>query len=379
MTTKQNLSPDEDKALSNWISCALTHYGCTRKPELMVDFVKLLLKRNPAKMEEKLKTFLPDKASIFVEQLLKCLEKKDFSIPEGSTQSPEVAKPQKPQHSQSSETTIQSSHQKLEQESSQQLSKAKSTPPKSSQEVRIKKEPETTLHQHPVKQEPESVGYPVKTEQNLSLHQKVSSPKDNSEPIQSKPEESRSERDSAETFSEKKVNVRTTEPPQKYIVFVAGVDKNNGSILSIYNKFTKFGRILAIEVDLDEQVAYIEFDELLSCYRCIKSNNKRSIFGNPFIKIDYAIAPDPQKLAQLDEANRLRKEQALQYAQQQQQKKQEEAAANENQSEEQKLKLQVTKEIQKYQEILKNATNSQEIERATNAISVCQDMLQELG
>ena len=90
MTTKQNLSPDEDKALSNWISCALTNYGCTRKPDVMIDFVKLLLKRNPAKMEEKLKTFLPDKASIFVEQLLECLEKKDFSILRRPTTPPQT-------------------------------------------------------------------------------------------------------------------------------------------------------------------------------------------------------------------------------------------------------------------------------------------------
>jgi hypothetical protein len=69
------------------------------------------------------------------------------------------------------------------------------------------------------------------------------------------------------------------------------------SISGLFKKFTKFGRIMGIETIVDQKVAFIEYEVLLGAFRA--SNAKRNPLGNSFIKIGYAIEPDPEELEAL--------------------------------------------------------------------------------
>ena len=86
-------------------------------------------------------------------------------------------------------------------------------------------------------------------------------------------------------------------PPPKYIIYIAGLEPAMNTIPGLWKLFGKYGRILGIETLVEQKVAFIEYDQLLGAFRAAKA--KRNPLGNSYLKIGYAVDPEPEALAAL--------------------------------------------------------------------------------
>ena len=73
---------------------------------------------------------------------------------------------------------------------------------------------------------------------------------------------------------------------QRFIIYVSGLEQFQNTPLRLYNYFSKFGLIKAIQPFSKERFALIEFHDPKSAYNAVTS--KEYCFDNKFIEINFA-------------------------------------------------------------------------------------------
>ncbi|OHT08450.1 hypothetical protein TRFO_23052 [Tritrichomonas foetus] len=342
------LSPEEQNQLKLWLNNQPEILKIEKK-QTLVNYILTLLKRDApkSKMIELLNEFIGETTSSFVDNIHSRIETKDFSFTpiESKPEPPKPSPPpvekipekvqaktsEKPQTKQSEKVSNAISEKvsekpkpkpkQTEQQNSKQQSKSETA---STEKPKPDSKPQKTDSKPQQKQQdtkkPKKEDDFNKNKQDQK-HSRFNKQKRDDKPSK-QPPLSHSKRlfsDASdpdddyvepvvEEFSEEKIESKAIEPSKRYIVFAAGIDRNKGSLSYMFKLFTKFGRVLAIEVNVEEKVAYVEYTDLLSCFKAIKANAKKSIFGNNFIRIDYAIKPDEEELEALETEYKKRKE-----------------------------------------------------------------------
>lgn len=398
------LNDAEKEALSDWLVFALTNLKCDSKQvELLKKYIQTLIKLDspPEKFKTSLSEFIEDKTDVFVDELIDRLNTKNFSFKKERPPPPPPKKVVPPPKQQESTAKPQTrppppkqniSESKKETKPASNITKPK---PESSErqvrkeEVSSKPPPKPTQSQQKPPQSQQKPSQPHQQPQQNTQNQKSTAASLFDEgDIDDDGEEPPSD-ETIEKISEEKIDSKSTEPPPHYVIFIAGIDHNNSSIQTLFSTFTKYGRILAIEVNDDDKVAYIEFEELLSAFKAIKANNKKNLFKNAFIQADYAIPPDPEKLAELESEYNKRKQQRQEKKQQmlqqqlEQQKKESEAMSVSKSEEsileeEDKIKKDIIQRINEAKEELKKCTDPAKIKELNDKIEEFQTMISDL-
>lgn len=115
-------------------------------------------------------------------------------------------------------------------------------------------------------------------------------------------------------FSDELKEIPTQE---KYILFIAGLEPNLNKLTRLFRAFNRFGKILAVEECPKRRGAFIQFADLSSAYRAV--NSQKPFFGNPLIKVDYAVPPNPEAIAAIKAEQERMKQLALDRSQGKQQ------------------------------------------------------------
>lgn len=388
------LNDEERKALTEWITYALKKLKCDDKRIVLLNkYINSLIKveYSSEKLKDSLRDFMEDKVDSFVDELLSRLERKDFSFTKEPPPPPAPKKAPPPKQNVSNETRNEAKPLEYSTKAKPETIKKEESATKASK-TESNSTKDKTFFLGPLHKENQTLDQAKQQDHNQTQHE-------SSFPINSlfdqdeinhddgENEEPQSD-DTVEKISEDKIETKNTEPPTHYIIFIAGFDPNNSSIQSLYNVFTKFGRVLAIEVDEENRVAYVEFDELLPAFKAIKSHNKKSLFKNAFVQIDYAIAPDPQKLADLESEYNKRKQlrqekkQQMLHQQLEQQKKEETEPVSESKldimQEEDNLKKQISLKITEIKQKMKDCTDYDEFEKLQKNLKDFQSMLSDI-
>ena len=83
-------------------------------------------------------------------------------------------------------------------------------------------------------------------------------------------------------------------PTERFIIFVAGLQKEHFSIYKIYKLFHTFGRITAIQYDNENGVYFIEYLKLSYAYRAVKKGPK--LIGNSLARVEFAKEPNSEAI-----------------------------------------------------------------------------------
>lgn len=334
------LTPNEQEALSAWLSHDIQERKYPNPPVLM-KYVRSLILRdaNKQSMISYLKDFMGPTVEDFVTNLQDRLTRKDFTFSSAPPPPPPTpvkiepvlkavkaepvvkAEPSKPITIQSVPTSSRISRPPSMPAQTQQKT-VKTEPKTEKQEVKSEYKPKPQQ----IKQEP--VQTKEKQIEKTDKKEKKSKPAFKDLPVdknqQKKDDQylrgmmalqppryipsSRlfSDVSDEETIETEETETKEIAPPQRYIIFCAGLEGSAKSINFIFKKFTKYGRILAIEENSDLKVCFIEFDELISAFKAVHANPSK-VFGNKFIKIDYAFDPNPEALDALQKEYEERK------------------------------------------------------------------------
>ena len=405
------LNDDQKKALEEWIVYALSNLNIElKRVELLIKYILKLIKfdSTPEKIKNSLHDFLNEKTDGFVDELQERLEKKDFSFKKESPPPPpakaapppkqqEPAQKVQPQSSTKQTASEIKKEAKTSSKTTENPSKkneipSKSKPQQSQPKAQEQIKPQQKNQQQQQKQPPQHQKpqqsyqpqqHPPPHHQKPPLENSIF---DEEDLINDDDDEPQSD-ETVEKVQEEKIESKNLEPSPRYIIFIAGIDRNNSSILTLFGIFTKYGRILAIEVDEDEKVAYIEFEELLSAFKAIKAHNKKNLFKNSFVQVDYAIIPDPEKLANLETEYNKRKQQRQEKKQQmlqqqlEQQKKESEAQMNANEEileEEDQINKDIIQRIKDTKELIKNCTDPAQMEELKNKLATYETLFSDL-
>lgn len=82
------------------------------------------------------------------------------------------------------------------------------------------------------------------------------------------------------------------------VIFIAGIGPNMNTITRLFKAFTKYGKIKGIESIPERNLAFIEYDDLLPAFRAVIA--KRNPLNASHIRIGYAVAPDPERIEELN-------------------------------------------------------------------------------
>ena len=87
-------------------------------------------------------------------------------------------------------------------------------------------------------------------------------------------------------------------PSERFIIFIAGIKVDKETITKIYKLFHKFGTILSIEVDPEEDLCFIEYLKLSSAYKAVKKGNE--VLNNKFARIEFAKEQNEDVIAAIE-------------------------------------------------------------------------------
>ena len=344
-----NLNEEEKESLRAWISHEIQSkkFVDDSKTETLCKYIIRLLDRDISKerLFKQLNNLLKNETDSFIDELLNRIAQKDFAFKEETTK-PEQEKKIDSHEKKSTETT------------------AIKPSPKPAQSQ--KKDDDKSAHKHAnvnEKTKYEGKSYPNKNSSSINKNQN----RENTEP-------------KGQANNEEKIRIKTKEQPKRHIIFAAGIDPNLTSISHVYQKFTKFGKILGIEIDTEQRVLYVEFDEFLSAFKATKSNQKKSLLDNTFIKIDYAIPPDPAALQECEETYQNLKQSRRNNSFNSQPPSNPKAIEDQStvMDEEESIRKRIENKLQSLRKELEEATDPEKKEEIENNIKQCNGLLASL-
>ncbi|KAH0791380.1 hypothetical protein GPJ56_004735 [Histomonas meleagridis] len=324
-------------------------------PKILAEYVSKLVMRNATKenMISSLNDFMGPSTESFVEKLQQRLAQRDFTFQEEKTEPPKptpppppeqkptpapvpapkpkptpapkpksatsdnteqkIAKPkptpkqEKPKDTKALVSSLYESFPDSSIPNSSRISKTKPqpkpTPPKPSKPERSipsqPPSPKKIIHdysQPPPPYQEEIESKPIKSKQDKWVDfNRHSAPK----PRNRRPQQE-AEAEAEDSFTSG-IEKGEIEKPPRYVIFIAGIPPQLNSISQLFAKFTVYGKIIAIETLIDENVAFIEYENLLGAFLALKSNSKSPILKNQFLIMDYAIEPDHEELNAIQE------------------------------------------------------------------------------
>jgi hypothetical protein len=320
------LTEAEQQALVVWVQHRVLEMQTRSDTKVLANYVKALVSRDvpPGKLKAILSEFVGPQAGTFVDELQLRLEKRDFTI-QPATAPPPPPAPARPAPARPPAPPAPAEPPPAPPKSPSPPARPLSPPAEPPSPPAKPPSPPPKAPTAPAKPPAKPPAAPAKPPPDSEVSDRDSEPRSppriaspGPPPRRGKwagyeaPRRRRARRrdfdsdlSEAEEKSQTEIEVEMMEPPPRYVIYVAGLEPNLNSISHLYTQFQKFGQIITIETILSENVAFIEFADLLSAFKAVVA--KKNPLNNSFIKIGYAFDPDQQDLEALEAERQRRK------------------------------------------------------------------------